>query len=96
MSTESQIRANRENAQLSTGPKTEAGKATAALNNTRHGLTGAFRILPTESQSDFDALLAAFREEHKPETVTETVARRSHGGASLASPSRPEPRTLLL
>ena len=49
VSTESQIQANRENAQLSTGPKTEAGKAAAALNNTRHGLTGAFRILPTES-----------------------------------------------
>ena len=73
MSTESQIQANRENAQLSTGPKTDAGKAAAALNSIRHGLTGAFRILPTESQSDFDALLADFREEHNPETVTETV-----------------------
>ncbi|MGH9696563.1 MAG: hypothetical protein ACRD5Z_20620, partial [Bryobacteraceae bacterium] len=31
------------------------------------------RVLPTESQSDFDALLAAFREEHQPETLTETT-----------------------
>jgi hypothetical protein len=73
VSTESQIEANRENAKLSTGPRTQAGKAAAALNNTRHGLTGAFRILPAESQSDFDALLAALCEEHNPETVTETV-----------------------
>jgi hypothetical protein len=73
MSTESQIQANRENAKLSTGPKSDAGKAVAALNNSRHGLTGAFRVLATESQSDFDALLAAFREEHQPETLTENA-----------------------
>jgi hypothetical protein len=73
MSTESQIQANRENAKLSSGPKSEAGKAISALNNTRHGLTGAFRVLPTESQSDFDELLAVLCEEHKPETFTETT-----------------------
>ena len=73
MSTELQIQANRENAKSSSGPKTEAGKAVAALNNTRHGLTGAFRVLPTESQSDFDELLAVLREEHNPDTFTETT-----------------------
>jgi hypothetical protein len=73
MSTESQIQANRENAKLSSGPKSEAGKAISALNNTRHGLTGAFRVLPTESQSDFDELLAVLCQEHKPETFTETT-----------------------
>jgi hypothetical protein len=73
MSTESQIQANRENAQLSSGPRSEAGKAISALNNTRHGLTGAFRVLPTESQSDFDELLAVLCQEHKPETFTETT-----------------------
>jgi hypothetical protein len=73
MSTESQIEANRENAKLSTGPKSEAGKAVAAINNTRHGLAGAFRVLPSESQSEFDALLATLRDEHQPATFTETV-----------------------
>src|SRR5258708_3958537 len=72
MSPKSQIEANRENAKLSTGPKSEAGKAAAALNNTRHGLAGAFRVLPTESQSDFDALLATLSNEHQPATFTET------------------------
>jgi hypothetical protein len=73
MSTESQIQANHENAKLSSGPKSEAGKAISALDNTRHGLTGAFRVLPTESQSDFDELLAVLCQEHKPETFTETT-----------------------
>jgi hypothetical protein len=73
MSTESQIQANRENAKLSSGPKSEAGKAASALNNTRHGLTGAFRVLPTESQYDFDELVVALTEEHKPATFTETT-----------------------
>ena len=73
MSTESQIEANRENAKLSTGPKSEAGKAASALNNTRHGLAGAFRVLPTESQSEFDALLATLSDEHQPATFTETT-----------------------
>jgi hypothetical protein len=73
MSTESQIEANRENAKLSTGPKSETGKAASALNNTRHGLAGAFRVLPTESQSEFAALLAILRDEHQPATFTETT-----------------------
>ncbi len=73
MSTESQIEANRENAKLSTGPKSEAGKAAAALNNTRHGLAGAFRVLPTERQSDFDKLVAILRDEHQPATFTEAT-----------------------
>lgn len=38
MATRKQIRANRKNAQKSTGPKTEAGKAIASLNATKHGL----------------------------------------------------------
>jgi hypothetical protein len=73
MSTAAQIDANRANSQLSTGPKTETGKAAAARNNFRHGLApaSAFRVLPSECQSDFDALLAAFRDEHQPVTQTE-------------------------
>jgi hypothetical protein len=73
LSTEAQTKANRENAKLSTGPTSVAGKSTAALNHTRHGLAGAFRVLPTESQSDFDQLLTALRDEHQPETFTEST-----------------------
>ena len=41
MSTSEQIAADRANSQLSTGPKTETGKAAAARNSIRHGLASA-------------------------------------------------------
>ncbi|MBV9759605.1 MAG: hypothetical protein JO340_03485 [Acidobacteriaceae bacterium] len=73
MSTEAQICANRENAQHSTGPKSETGKAASCLNNFRHGFTGAFRVLPSEDQREFDHLLASLCAEHQPSTVTEAI-----------------------
>jgi len=72
MSTSAQIAANRANAESSTGPRTQEGKAASSLNHVIHGLAGEFRVLPTEFQSEYDALLAAFREEHQPATPTET------------------------
>jgi hypothetical protein len=73
MATAAQIAANRANSQLSTGPKTATGQAAAARNNFRHGLApaSAFWVLPSECQTDFDNLLAAFRDEHQPATTTE-------------------------
>jgi hypothetical protein len=75
MATPSQISANQLNSQSSTGPKTEAGKAASALNNFRHGLVpgAAFKVLPTEDQSQFDQLLAALRSEHNPVAPTEAI-----------------------
>jgi hypothetical protein len=73
MSTESQIRANQANAQHSTGPITESGKAASSMNNFRHGLAGAFRVLSTENQEDFDQLLAGLHTEHQPSTITESM-----------------------
>jgi hypothetical protein len=75
MATKAQVSANQLNSQLSTGPKTEAGKAASAQNNFRHGLVAgaAFRVLPTEDQSEFDRLLAALRDEHNPATTTEAI-----------------------
>lgn len=74
MSTEARVRANQENAQHSTGPNTEAGKATSCLNNFRHGLAGnSFTVLDFEDQDEFDALLCGLRAEHQPSTVTETI-----------------------
>ena len=73
MSTEAQIAANRANAQHSTGPKSDAGKAASCQNNLRHGFTGAFAVLLGEKQEDFDALLADLRAEHQPASITETL-----------------------
>jgi hypothetical protein len=63
---EAKLLANRSNAQLSTGPITEAGKAIVSQNATRHGLTGKFKVLPSESQFEFDQLLAGFLRAEKP------------------------------
>src|SRR5947207_6705351 len=68
-----QIVANQSNGQHSTGAKTWQGKAISALNNFRHGFTGAFTVLPWEDQSEFDLLLGALREEHQPSGLTETI-----------------------
>jgi len=63
---EARLAANRANAQRSTGPTTEHGKAIVSQNNFRHGLSGAFQVLPSESQQDFDTLLTDFAAEHNP------------------------------
>jgi hypothetical protein len=73
MSTEAQICANQANAQHSTGPKTAETKAVSSMNNFRHGLAGAFRVLASENQDDFDQLLADLSAEHQPSTVTESM-----------------------
>ncbi len=51
MATSAQIEANRLNAQKSTGPKTERGKAHARLNAVTHGMT-ARTIMPVLPQED--------------------------------------------
>ncbi len=55
MATEAQIRANRSNAQKSTGPRTPEGKAKSARNATKHGLTAQHIVLSTEDQEVYDA-----------------------------------------
>jgi hypothetical protein len=71
--TPAQITANQSNAQQSTGPKTPEGKAISARNNFRHGFTGEFTVLPWEDQSEYDGLMDALRDEHKPSCLTERI-----------------------
>lgn len=71
MATDKQIRANRENARRSTGPRTAEGKARSARNRTSHGMTSKQVVLPTESSPDYDALHASLSEEWGPQTETE-------------------------
>ena len=66
-----QLRANRQNAQRSCGPRSSAGKETVSFNAFRHGLTGRFAIMPYESEDDYQELLDGLREEHRPATRTE-------------------------
>jgi len=75
MSTEAQIAANRANAEHSTGPTTEAGKAASSRNHLSHGLTyrNTFFILPCESGEAYSILLANLHHEHRPDTETERM-----------------------
>jgi len=73
MSTQAQVLANRANAQHSSGPRTEAGKTAVAQNNFRHGLSGAFQVLPSEDAAAFNAMQTSLIEEHQPSTITESI-----------------------
>jgi hypothetical protein len=59
MATQKQIEANRRNAQKSTGPKTEAGKATAKFNALKHGMTAEVAVLPHEDKHSYEELRRA-------------------------------------
>ena len=51
-----QMEANRRNAKLSTGPKTEAGKGVVAKNSLKHGVFSKQILLEGESKKDFENL----------------------------------------
>ena len=72
MSSLAQIAANQKNAQLSSGPRTNDGKAASSQNAATHALTGNFRVLPHEEQPAFDALLSSYKNEWKPRSQDET------------------------
>ena len=64
--TPSQISANQQNAQLSTGPRTPEGKAVSSRNAFKFGLTAKDVVLPTEDASAFEALHAALVNQWEP------------------------------
>ena len=71
MSTAAQVLANQANAQRSTGPTTDEGKAASARNNFRHGLASGQLIVPGEDPAEFEALAEGLFNEHQPGTTTE-------------------------
>ena len=71
MSSDAQIAANRKNAELSTGPTTETGKAISSHNAIKTGLTGRTVLLPTDDREAFDHHVARFLAEWKPATDAE-------------------------
>lgn len=74
MATAKQVQANRENAQKSSGPQSEAGRQVSSRNSFRHGLTGhGFALLDWERLETFDRIKAEFEREHQPATATESV-----------------------
>jgi hypothetical protein len=66
MISEKQLEANRRNAQLSTGPKTEAGKARCAMNAGKDPLTGQVHIMTAEDRIAFNAFSARLTKDYDP------------------------------
>jgi len=72
MSSPAQILANQANAQHSTGPVTEEGKARVAANRITHGLTSSdFRLLPWESVDQYVEYATSTKAEYNPQTREE-------------------------
>ena len=61
-----QLAANRANAQLSTGPVTETGRARSSQNSVKSALTGRTVLLPTDDRDEYARFLADFQQELKP------------------------------
>ena len=59
------LAANRSNANMSTDPRSAAGKARSRRNAVKHGLTGAGVALPTEDAAQVEARFAAVVPESK-------------------------------
>jgi hypothetical protein len=73
MATPAQITANKQNAQKSTGPKTEEGKAASARNRLSHGFASSAILIEGENPEEFKALLAGLTDEYQPVTDTEVI-----------------------
>ena len=71
MASEKQIKANRENAKKSTGPRTNGGKTRTAKNALKHGLLAQDAVLPGEDPADFDQHLVSFEETYLPRNRVE-------------------------
>ena len=65
MSTGKQIKANRQNAQKSTGPKTDEGKAAVSQNAVKHGIF-AQSVIKGENEADYEAFHDKMVAEFKP------------------------------
>src|SRR5580658_3098190 len=71
MLSDKQLAANRANAQLSTGPRTEEGKRRSSLNARRHNLTGQVTAMPEEDRIAHDAFAEALINAMAPEGALE-------------------------
>jgi|SRR5215469_8762481 len=77
MASPAQIAANRRNAAKSTGPRTADGKAVAARNSLRHGLTAEQIVLFDEAAENFAAFHAELRAAYAPaDAVEEELVER--------------------
>jgi hypothetical protein len=72
MASPAQITANRANAQKSTGPRSVEGKSASRFNALKHGIDAASIAIPGEDPADYDALVAQYQCEYRPQSASET------------------------
>ena len=94
MATAAQLAANRANAQASTGPKTEAGKARSARNALKHGLCAERLLLDGEDPAAWAALRADYFARLQPcgeaearlvDRIAQLAFRRERGSPAEAA-----------
>jgi len=71
MISDKQLEANRANALLSTGPKTEEGRKRSSMNALRHGITGQVTTMTDEDRTAHDQLSEALIKDLAPEGAME-------------------------
>ena len=74
MSSTPQLTANQANAQHSTGPRTDEGKARVSQNALRHGLTARHLVIRDDERQEYADLLNSLSSELDPQGAVETVA----------------------
>jgi len=77
MSTESQINANRLNAQHSSGPSSPEGKLKSSHNALKTGLTGRTILLPSDDVAAYLKIVAIANDQWRPESDTEKLVVQS-------------------
>src|SRR5919107_1781467 len=71
MASQKQIEANRRNAQKSTGPISDLGKATARFNALKHGMTASTAVLPYEDPLSYAELRESLVATYQPANAVE-------------------------
>jgi hypothetical protein len=66
MASVAQLTANRSNAQRSTGPRTEEGKAASRFNALKHGIDARSLVIPGEDPSALEALALEYHQQFNP------------------------------
>jgi hypothetical protein len=69
-----QLTANQANAQHSTGPRTDEGKARVSQNALRHGLTARHLVIRDDEHEEYADLLNSLSSELDPQGAVETIA----------------------
>ena len=98
--------ANINNAQRSTGPRTEEGKASSSLNSLKHGLTAKTVLLPGEDPAEYQYFSTGMRQDLDPLNTFETsmvtelinlqwrLQRAARAEASILSAENPDFKAL--